>query len=145
MKKTLRKWMIGLCGVFATFGLIAGVLAGAPAVEVSANSAPSTVTMLAGASARKTPGEPGIKFTAQINNYNSAEYTYGMLILPEKAWDKFGWDNNTDFIAELDSIFISEKIIEWVENPAIHLTSTSGQGTKSGSNGTITTLPMKVL
>lgn len=67
-----------------------------------------------------------------------------------KNKDKYGntyYDYYESIYAACDSIwlFISEKIIEWVENPVIHLTSTSGQGTKSGSNGTITTLPMKVL
>ncbi|MBO5334618.1 MAG: hypothetical protein J6A87_01435, partial [Clostridia bacterium] len=103
MKGLAKRLWITLCGVVAAICLVMGIWINAPVMKVSAASGTPTVTMLPGASARKTPGEPGIKFTAKIGNYDSS-YQYGMLILPEEAWDKFGWDNNTDYISVLDDM-----------------------------------------
>ncbi len=97
MKGKFRNLLVGLCGVLATLGLAVGVFAATPIMQASAETSAPTVTMLAGASARKTPGEPGIKFTAKIDNYDK-NYQYGMLILPEAAWHALEWDNDTDFI-----------------------------------------------
>ena len=106
MKKKVRSFGIGLCGVVAAAGLATGVLLSTPETAALAASTP-TVTMIAGASARKTSGEPGIKFTAKIDGYGAAGYQYGMLILPEKAWEKYDWDNETDYIAELNEMGVT--------------------------------------
>ena len=96
----MKSLWIGLCGALASFCLVLGVFVGNPTVSVSAASVKPQITMLAGASARKTIGEPGIKFTAEIENYEQISgYNYGMLILPEEAWDNLGWDANTQYHA----------------------------------------------
>ncbi len=100
MKGMAKRLWITLCGVIAAICLVMGIWVNAPVMKVSAASGTPTVTMLPGASARKTPGEPGIKFTAKIDSYDNS-YQYGMLILPEEAWGNLGWDNDTDYIAEL--------------------------------------------
>ncbi len=97
MKAKAKSLWIWLCGIVAALCLITGIWAGTPKFEAFASGATPTVTMEAGASIRKTADEPGIKFTAKIDNYNSS-YQYGMLILPESAWGKLGWNNDTDYI-----------------------------------------------
>lgn len=103
MKGMAKRLWITLCGIIAAICLVMGIWINVPVMKASAASGTPTVTMLPGASARKTPSEPGIKFTAKINNYNSS-YEYGMLILPEEAWENLGWDNNTDYISVLDGM-----------------------------------------
>ena len=96
MKRQKRNWLISICGAFAALTFIVGAWFSMPTVEADAATAP-VVTMVPGASARKTENDPGIKFTATIHNFDSS-YDYGMLILPEAAWYNCGWDNNTDYI-----------------------------------------------
>ena len=107
MKKQRRNWWIGLCGVFAALGLATGVWMSEPLKADAAPAAAPTLTMYSGASVRKVAGDPGIKFTAKIDNYDR-DYTYGMLILPESAWTRNGWDNDTDYVAELDRMGVSD-------------------------------------
>ena len=104
MKGKLRSWWIWLCGALAALAIIAGVGVVQPTVEASANTTTPIVTMFAGASTRKTVGSPGIKFEATIDNYDKS-YDYGMLILPEAAWDKFGWTwgGEEDYIGDLET------------------------------------------
>ena len=85
MMKQKRNWWVWLCGVITALVIITGIFFVKPTMVEAATATPPTVTMLAGASARKTENEPGIKFTAKIDNYNSS-YKYGMLILPESAF-----------------------------------------------------------
>jgi DNA-binding phage protein len=104
MKRQKRNWWIGLCGVFAAFGLTLGIWTSAP-VEAAAASATPTLTMEVGASVRKK-GEPGIKFTAVIADSSEVEYpgyNFGMIILPEDTWDILGWweRDNVDYIKDL--------------------------------------------
>lgn len=109
MKMKKKGLWVGLCSFFAMLALAVGIGISQPAtdstatVEAAASSGTPTVTMVGGASVRKVAGSPGIKFTATIDNYNS-DYQYGMLILPEAAWEKFNWNNDTDYIAALESI-----------------------------------------
>ncbi len=104
MKGKARSWWIGFCGTFAVVCLAMGVFVTKPSINVSASGTAPTIVMEAGASARKTVGEPGIKFTAKLENYDSSDqtYSYGMLILPEAAWENLGWDNDTDYFAYFD-------------------------------------------
>ncbi len=98
MKGKAKSFWIGLCGVISAFCFITGVWSGQPTVDVSASGTP-TVTMVAGASARTTENDPGIKFTATIHDYvaPNANLQYGMLILPESAWGKLDWNNDTQY------------------------------------------------
>ena len=125
MKRQKRNWLISLCGVCAAFGLVAGAWFGMPNVKVDASDEAPIVTMVPGASTRKDEDNPGIKFTAKVENYNPA-YTYGMLILPEGAWTKFGWDNNTDYIASL----ASEGITEYANIPCGVYVATDANGNR---------------
>ena len=100
MRKTKRNWLLSLCGALAAFGLFTGIWACTPSVEATAAGSAPTVTMVAGASARKVAGETGIKFTAKIDNYNR-DYKYGMLILPEAAWSGIGWNEDTNYLYSL--------------------------------------------
>ncbi len=59
----------------------------------------STVEMMTGAAVRKDSTNPGIKFTASIENYSSSNQ-YGMLIIPAAALDKFSF--NDDYISVLN-------------------------------------------
>ena len=93
MKGKLKGLWLGICGAVASLCLIAGVCVSEPTVEALAASESPTVTMVAGASARLKGDEPGIRFTAEIDNYDSS-YEYGMLILPESAWEVMGWSSN---------------------------------------------------
>ena len=92
MKMKKKGLWVGLCSFFAMLALAVGIGISQPAtdstatVEAAASSGTPTVTMVGGASVRKVAGSPGIKFTATIDNYNS-DYQYGMLILPEAAWE----------------------------------------------------------
>lgn len=106
MKGKAKRLWITICGICAITCLAMGIWFNFSAERVIASSGTPTVTMVAGASVRKTPGEPGIKFTAKIDNYD-ASYQYGMLILPEAAWTNLGWDNNTDYISVLNNMGVS--------------------------------------
>ncbi len=122
MKGKFRNLLVGLCGALATLGLAVGVFTAMPTMQASAESSAPTVTMLAGASARKTPGEPGIKFTAKIDNYDKS-YQYGMLILPEAAWHACGWDNDTDFF----EYFEEERITKYANMICAPYTTDNGE------------------
>ena len=82
MKTKQRNLAIIILSILMVIACGFGVLS-TSGQTVKADGTPS-VTMVSGASARKTAGEPGIKFTAKIDNYDS-NYQYGMLILPEVA------------------------------------------------------------
>ena len=92
--------ILTMCGLLGAACLATGLCMNVAMQDANAQDVVPMVEMLSGASARKTVGEPGIKFTAQIKNYTSA-YEYGMLILPESYWTEYGWDNDTDYIAQL--------------------------------------------
>ena len=94
MRKQKRNLLITLCSAVAALGFVAGAWASLPNVSVDASGEAPIVTMVSGASTRKT--SPGIKFTAKIDNYDKA-YQYGMLILPETAWENCGWNDETDY------------------------------------------------
>ena len=97
MKKQRRSLWIVLCGVVASLGLMLGVWSNG-LVRADAAATPPTLTMDAGASVRKTAGDPGLKFKATIEGWNGA-YNYGMLILPAQAWDTYGWwGKNVDYV-----------------------------------------------
>ena len=100
MKKQRKSLWIVLCGVVAAFGVMLGVWSGTP-VQVDAAATAPTLTMDVGASVRKTPGDPGIKFKATIGNWDHT-YQYGMMILPAQAWDTFSWwGKDVDYVNEL--------------------------------------------
>jgi len=101
MKTKQRNLAIIILSILMVIACGFGVLS-TSGQTVKADGTPS-VTMVAGASARKTEGQPGIKFTAKIDNYDSS-YQYGMLILPEVAWENLGWNNDTDYIGELNDM-----------------------------------------
>ena len=97
MKKQRKSLWIALCGVVASLGLMLGVWSNG-LVRADAAATPPTLTMDAGASVRKTAGDPGLKFKATIEGWNGA-YNYGMLILPAQAWDTYGWwGKNVDYV-----------------------------------------------
>ena len=110
MKGKAQKLWGAICGFVAAVCLTMGLgihMSSMTTSVAAASSSTPTVTMIGGASARKT-GEPGIKFTARIDNYSSNNgYEYGMLILPEAAWHSLGWTNETDFIAVLNEKNVS--------------------------------------
>ena len=87
---------LGLAGIcFSAAGLLA-----INSREASAEEVAPAVTMLTGASVRKDGVTPGLKFSANIENYNE-QSQYGMLILPEEVMDKYSFDN--DYIARLEA------------------------------------------
>ena len=82
MKTRTKNLAIALFSIVMVFATVFGILS-FDYERVSASGTP-TVTMLSGASVRKTENEPGIKFTAKIENFVAGNnYQYGMLILPE--------------------------------------------------------------
>ena len=97
MKIKARSLRVFLLAVFATLCCGVGIAVNEPTVSAKAADDSRAVEMIAGASVRKKY-DAGIKFTAKIANYDENK-TYGMLILPESAWDTCGWTNDTDYFA----------------------------------------------
>lgn len=87
---------LGLAGLFFT---AAGCLTSISHRAFAEDKKPA-VTMLSGASVRKDGEMPGLKFSANIEDYD-AEAQYGMLILPEEVMDKYTFNN--DYISVLDA------------------------------------------
>ena len=87
---------LGLAGLFFT---AAGCLTSISHRAFAEDKKPA-VTMLSGASVRKDWEMPGLKFSANIEDYD-AEAQYGMLILPEEVMDKYTFNN--DYISVLDA------------------------------------------
>ena len=107
MKIKTKSLVVALLGLVMAMAMFFGVLTFGDSA-VLADGAP-TITMISGASARKTD-EPGIRFTAKVDNFNYRNFAdetdvYGMLILPEAAWANGIFDENTDNYHE----YFSEK------------------------------------
>lgn len=101
---------LGLAGIcFSAAGLLA-----INSREASAEEVAPAVTMLTGASVRKDGVTPGLKFSANIENYNE-QSQYGMLILPEEVMDKYSFDN--DYIARLEADGKTGKYINQLCHP----------------------------
>ena len=88
---------LGLAGLFFT---AAGCLTSISHRAFAEDKKPA-VTMLSGASVRKDGEMPGLKFSANIEDYD-AEAQYGMLILPEEVMDKYTFNN--DYISVLERL-----------------------------------------
>lgn len=108
MKTKQRKFAIVFLSLIMTVAVAFGVLSAYETTVKAENNITPTVTMIAGASARMTKGEPGIKFTAKISNYDSS-YKYGMLILPESAWGKVSF-NGQNYHEVLQGYTYADKI-----------------------------------
>ncbi len=97
MKGKMKKNVTLLCCTLAGACCLFGAGAALELQEVSGET--TSVTMVAGAATRKDTENPGLKFTANISGYN-ASVQYGMLILPEAAFDMYTF--NDDYVDVLD-------------------------------------------
>ena len=88
-----RSFIICSALVACILSLCAGFALQEPTLNVKASSEPR-VTMITGASVRKDEENPGIKFTADIENYSANGIQYGMIIIPDAALDKFAFNND---------------------------------------------------
>ena len=61
-------------------------------IKVKAEETYPTIKMIAGAGVRMDEENPGIKFTAEIENFDK-DLSYGMMILPKPAFSKFDFSN----------------------------------------------------
>ena len=95
--KEIMLWLLGILFVFCTAASAVGFSVYRAHAEVFA---PDTeLTMLPGASVRKLPDAPALKFTARIDGFDDA-YDYGMIIIPAEWLGIF--DSGDDIIAVLD-------------------------------------------
>ncbi len=110
MKTRQRNLAIVICSLLMAVATFFGI-ASLSNSTVFASGTP-TITMISGASVRKTEETPGIKFTARIDNFVAGgNYKYGMLILPKEAWDNLGWNENTNYHA----YFAGEGITDYAD------------------------------
>lgn len=96
MKLRTKKHVVSLCLALMACSVVSGAVAlGNSTANAVAESTPA-VQMLTGARARKHEGTPGLKFEAIVNGYDAEDTTtsYGMLILPEKAFTLEGLEDN---------------------------------------------------
>ena len=84
MERRSRKLLFALCGLMALVCFVSAFFMNV--VPVKANGITTDIVMIPGAQVRKNDQLPGLRFTAKLNKMDiMAEY--GMLILPEVAWD----------------------------------------------------------
>lgn len=96
MKNTTKKTSLLLSALVALSCVsIGGLYMGAVSAkaETEAFNPQTSLSMLKGANLRKDSSKPGLKFTAEIQEY-SADYQYGMLVIPAAWLDTYTFDNN---------------------------------------------------
>ncbi len=92
MKIKRTKGLLLVCSLLAV-GCVVGGFASNIDMETAKASNETTVEMIYGARTRKTENDPGLKFEAKVNNYDKS-LNYGMLIVPEAAFEKDGFRDN---------------------------------------------------
>ena len=134
MRTKQRNFAIAFISFIMAIAMVFGIssLTEKPVSAVASSSGTPSITMVSGAQARYDASNPGIKFTAEITNYDSS-YTYGMLILPEKAFENlenfegryhayFTENGITNFVDFTCHVYNLDK--KYGENPRISLALT---------------------
>ena len=110
MRTKQRNFAMAFLGFIMAIAMVLGYTSlSAKSVQAASTGTP-TLTMVNGAQVRYL-GDPGIKFTAVVENY-SAEYKYGMLILPESAFEKYAGE---DFYGNYHAFFKAKGITNYAD------------------------------
>ena len=109
MRTKQRNFAMAFLGFILAIAMVLGYTSLSAKTVDAASTGTPTVTMVNGAQVRYL-GDPGIKFTAVVENY-SKEYKYGMLILPESAFEKYG----EEFYGNYHAFFTAQGITNYAD------------------------------
>ena len=110
MRTKQRNFAMALLGFILAIAMVLGYTSLSAKTVNAAPTGTPTLTMVNGAQVRYL-GDPGIKFTAVVENY-SAEYKYGLLILPESAFEKYAGE---DFYGNYHAFFKAKGITNYAD------------------------------